>query len=371
MKKRCVVGLWTLLVGAMIFPAAAWGGIDESRRTAIVSAIEKVAPSVVSVNVVSIETERVVDPFYNDFFGFFGYSHHHLHAREVESMGSGFFFDTKGHLVTNYHVVEGAERISVTLPDGRKLKAALVGVDKRGDVAVLRVEAPNLPHVTLGDSDGLMTGEWAIAIGNPFGTLMRDPQPTASVGVVSANHRRISREIAEGERLYQNMIQTDAAINPGNSGGPLVNASGEVIGVNTMIFSQSGGNVGLGFAIPINRVERVAEEIIGYGRRRDPWPGFKAESVESYREIFMRQHGIAAREGCLVIELLADSPAHDAGLEVGDVITGVNGDSVSHPSEIDFAVWEKFVGEFISLRVNRAGQEKTIRFRLKELARGR
>ena len=371
MNCRNYLPFLTILFLATSLHSGAQSDVDQSRRNAIVKAIEQVAPSVVSVNVVTIKAERVIEPFFDDFWGFFDFyrPRQRLRGRQVESMGSGFIFDKEGHIITNYHVVEDAHYVSVTLADGRKIDVDLVGVDRRGDLAVLQAKESGLPYVTKGDSENLMTGEWAIAIGNPFGTLMRDHQPTVSVGVVSANHRRISRDIGGGDRLYQDMIQTDAAINPGNSGGPLVNAKGEVIGVNTMIFSKSGGSVGLGFALPINRVERIAEEIIQYGRRRDPWPGFRAESVESYREVFLQQHGISAREGCLVIEILESSPAYDAGLQLGDVIISVDGEEVIHPSEIDFAVWDKFVGEYITLDIDRQGHKESIRFRLIDLGR--
>jgi len=277
--------------------------IDASRRNAIVQAIEKAAPAVVSVNVLQIQKERVLDPLSRDFWELFNFGPRYRvvereRRQEIKCAGSGFIFDRQGHVLTNYHVIESSGQVaSVTLSDGRELEAEVVGADERADVAVLRVKGDNLPTTTLGASTGLLTGEWVIAIGNPFGMLMKDAQPSVTVGVVSANHRRISPSVGGGERLYQDMIQTDAAINPGNSGGPLVNARGEVVGVNTMIFSQSGGSVGLGFALPMDRVKRVAEEIIQYGHRRDPWAGFKVEDIAALREDFLRQ--LALRPQCL------------------------------------------------------------------------
>ncbi|MDZ4859527.1 MAG: trypsin-like peptidase domain-containing protein, partial [Candidatus Hydrogenedentes bacterium] len=231
--------------------------IADSRRTAIVTSIERAAPAVVSINVSVVRAQRNVPPMFDEFWGFFDIPRptNQIEKRRINSVGSGFILSAEGHILTNYHVIEDADEVvSVTLPDGRELPVTVVGADDRTDIAVLLVREPQrLPTIPLGDSEDLLTGEWVIAIGNPFGMLMKDPQPTVSVGVISANHRRVSSSVGNGERLYQGMIQTDAAINPGNSGGPLVNARGQVVGVNTMIFSQSGGSVGLGFAIPINR----------------------------------------------------------------------------------------------------------------------
>jgi len=224
-----------------------------------------------------------------------------------------------------------------------------------------------LPYVRLGDSENLLIGEWVIAIGNPFGTMIQDPQPSVSVGVVSANHRRVSREVGGGERLYQGMIQTDAAINPGNSGGPLVNALGEVVGINTMIFSQSGGDQGLGFAIPMNRARRVAEEIIQYGHRRNPWFGFRGEAISAVNPYTLQQVGITVETGVLVTEIHRQSPAYAAGLELGDVILAVNGEKVEHPLDIDFINWGLFIGDKVTLDINRKGRVKQIKFVVAEV----
>jgi len=342
--------------------------VELSRRNAIVQAIEEASPAVVSINVV--ETREEVPPMFRDFWEFFDLPspRHRVENRRVDSVGSGFIIDAEGHILTNYHVLEGASGIaSVTLSDGRDLKAQIVGVDPRTDLALLKAEGANLPFAALGESEDLYIGEWVIAIGNPFGPLISDPQPTVSVGVVSAKNRRLSPSIGEGERLYQDMIQTDAAINPGNSGGPLVNAKGRVIGINTMIFSQSGGSVGLGFAIPIDRARRVVAELQRYGRRRDPWAGFKVEDVVDLHPDFARQQGITIDHGCLVVNILRDCPAYKAGLRPGDVIIGIAGHEVVRSSDIDFAIWDHFVGDAISLEIDRQGERKTLTFIVEEL----
>jgi serine protease Do len=368
--KKTTTYLVILALSAFVSASAlAQDPISQSRRNAIVQAIEKAAPAVVSVNVIQVEAQRVLDASSRDFWDLFSARPKVLlREKQIDSVGSGFFIDNEGHIVTNYHVVEGSDKVaSVTLADGRIIDVELVGADKRTDIAVLHAKGERLPLIPLGDSNNLLIGEWSIAIGNPFGTLMKDPQPTVSVGVVSANHRRISPTVGEGERLYQDMIQTDAAINPGNSGGPLINANGEAIGVNTMIFSQSGGSVGLGFAIPINRVSRVAKEIIQFGHRRDPWPGFKVEDVADLGPELRQQLSLTTEVGCVVVNQLTSSPAYSAGLRPGDVIVSVNGQSIDSSVDIDFVFWNLFVGDMVNVEVDRSGARKALSFEIKEL----
>jgi len=374
MRIPCSFGLLVLGTAALAFsndPAVS-ASVTESRRTAIVRAIERVSPAVVTINATVIE-QRVVSPFPPEILQFFGLFdlrefQPQVRRREIRSIGTGFIFDAQGHILTNYHVVEDADALSVTLPDGRTLDVDLVGSDWRTDIAVLRAKASGLPYVTLGDSETLMVGEWVIAIGNPFGTLMRDPQPSVSVGVVSANHRRGSREVGGGDRFFQDLIQTDAAINPGNSGGPLVNAVGEVVGINTMIFSRSGGSEGLGFAIPINRAKRVAAEIIQYGRRRSPWMGFRGTAVEELPEYSLQQLDIRVTTGVLVTEVVTTAPAYKAGLRVGDVVVRVNGEPVRDPKDVDYLNYGMFVGDTVQIEINRRGEKRTLRFPIEEVS---
>jgi len=251
-----VSGLLNVRAGASDRP-----DVTAGRTNAIVLAARKVSPAVVSVVVTQI---RVVtyDPFgglgFDDFFrDFFP---RHTYRQEIKSMGSGVIVDKRGYIITNAHVVYNATRIKVTLPDNRRFDAELMGMDTDLDLALLRIRGKDLPVAPLGDSRDLMIGEWAIAIGNPFGFLMEDAQPTVTVGVISALHRDIRSSGSAG--LYTDMIQTDAAINPGNSGGPLCNALGEVIGINTFILSHAGGSEGVGFARPITDVKRFINEVL-------------------------------------------------------------------------------------------------------------
>jgi serine protease Do len=239
--------------------------VPASRRTAIVTAVERVAPAVVTVQTQTVE-RRPIDPF-DFYFGRGGGG-----EQRSAGLGTGFIVREDGVIVTNAHVVAGATQVLVAMRDGKRLAARVVGADETNDLAVLKVDAKGLPVAPLGSSDNLLVGEWSIAIGNPFGFVLGNSEPSVTAGVISATGRNLVGQV-EGGGLYLDMIQTDAAINPGNSGGPLINADGEVIGVNSSIYSPSGGSIGLGFAIPINRARRVAEDLLAHGVVRRPWGG--------------------------------------------------------------------------------------------------
>ncbi|HEY4735248.1 MAG TPA: trypsin-like peptidase domain-containing protein, partial [Gemmatimonadaceae bacterium] len=278
--------------------------VSSSRRTAITQAVARVAPSVVTVQTQVIE--QVPADVYEQFFG--GRSG----QRTAAGLGSGFIVRADGAILTNAHVIAGATRISVAMKDGTTYPARLVGVDETNDLAVLKIDARNLPVAPLGSSTSLLIGEWAIAIGNPYGFILANTEPSVTVGVVSGTGRNLAGQ-SEGAGVYVDMIQTDASINPGNSGGPLVNASGEVIGVNSSIFSPSGGSVGIGFAIPINRARRVAEDLLAHGVVRHPWIGLQP--------VLSRAPGATGpNTGVLVGSVVPGSPAARAGIQAGDVI---------------------------------------------------
>jgi len=315
--------------------------VPASRRTAITEAVSRVAPAVVTVQTEAVQ--RVASDPFDAFFG--GRSGTQTQA----GLGTGFIIRPDGVIVTNAHVVAGATRISVMLRDGTTYPATAIGTDETNDLAVLKVKASGLPVAPLGDSDNLLVGEWAIAIGNPYGFMLGNSEPSVTAGVISGVGRNLVAR-GEGPSAYFDMVQTDASINPGNSGGPLVNATGEVIGVNSSIYSTSGGgSIGLGFAIPINRAKRVAEDLLAHGRVRRPWIGARLEEprTDNPRDLIAR--------GATVASVTPGSPAEKAGLRRGDVITRVRTHNVRNPFDWDAALLDLRVGEQVPLVVQRGG----------------
>lgn len=309
--------------------------IDGSRRTALVAAVERASPAVVSINVSSRQEAPPRSPW--DFF-FVPEG-----SRVVQGYGTGFAIRPNGVILTNQHVVANAERVVVTLPDGSDLPAKVLGEDPMTDIAVLQVNRQGLPVVTTGRSTDLMIGEWVIALGNPYAYLLGNAEPTVTVGVVSATGRNI---LPSGEQtgLYFDMIQTDAAINPGNSGGPLTNALGEVVGVNSSIFSNSGGSVGLGFAIPIERALRVADEIMHSGSVRRAWVGLEVEGAAAMRN--WKSSG-----GVTVASVAPGGPAGKAGLRRGDVLEEANGRRLRNYLDWEAVKLDLHVGDAVEVSV--------------------
>jgi len=318
-----------------------------SRRTAIVEATERVAPSVVSIHVSSRERVTPRSPW--DFFFVPEGA-----ERVVEGYGTGFVIRPNGVIVTNQHVVANAEKVVVTLGDGAEVDGKVLGEDPLTDIAVVEVERTGLPTAQLGRSTDLMIGEWVVALGNPFAYLLGNAEPTVTVGVVSATGRNI---LPSGDQpgLYLDMIQTDAAINPGNSGGPLTNALGEVIGVNSSIFSSSGGSIGLGFAIPIERALVVADAIIRTGSVRRAWTGLDVEGPSSMRN--WRNVG-----GVTVSQVAPGGPAARAGLATGDVLVEANGRRLRNYLDWEAVKLDLRVGDAVELTVRQGG--RTARRRL-------
>jgi serine protease Do len=325
--------------------ASSDASVDASRRTAITRAVELVAPAVVTVQTEVVE--RVpADPF-EAFFG--GQSGQRVGA----GIGSGFITRSDGVIVTNAHVVSGATRVSVAMRDGTTVPARVLGVDETNDLAVLKIDGRDLPVAPLGNSRSLLVGEWAIAIGNPYGFVLGNTEPSVTAGVISAVGRNLVGR-GEGNGVYVDMIQTDASINPGNSGGPLVNAAGEVIGVNSSIYSPSGGSIGLGFAIPINRARRVAEDLLQRGAVRSPWIGIQLRPAEAANG---RENLLA---GAVVSGVAPGSPAARAGIQAGDVLVRSRDRVLRNHYDWEAEQLDLRVGETVPLRVRRGGSESTV-----------
>lgn len=338
--------------------------ITYTRENAITETVKKVSSAVVGINVTEIQEFNDPfqqffgnDPFFRQFFGDRSFK------QEVHGLGSGFIVSDDGYIITNDHVVGNATKVVVTLTDGEHFDAKILGTDHVSDIALLKIDKSGLPYIPMGNSDDVIIGEWAIALGNPFGLFEVNQKPTVTVGVISATNMKLN----SGEnRYYRNMIQTDAAINSGNSGGPLVNAVGEVIGMNTLIFtgnSYSTGNIGLGFAIPINKVKTVTDLLRKNGKiDRNYSIGLRLQTMD---ENIAKYYKLKNTQGAIVVSIENGSPVDKAGIKANDIITGVNGQSVS--SDVDFwgIIADMTVGDEVKVKLIRDGDEIEKTFTLK------
>jgi len=328
-----------------------------------VHAAEVAGPAVVSITTVQrVKKRSVTLPFRDEWFERFLRDRYPAQSFDLPGMGSGFVVRGDGYILTNEHVVRGADAIKVTLADGRVFEGEAVGSDSTYDIAIIRVDGDELPTCAFGDSDQLMVGEWSIAIGNPFAFLLNDARPSVTVGVISATRRDV--RAATGNGVYKNMIQTDAAVNPGNSGGPLVDSNGAVIGVNTFIFSKSGGSLGMGFAIPINTARRVAEEIIRFGHVREIWIGISVEELSPYLAELLE---VEYRPGLVITTIDRGSPADRAGLLVGDLIVALNGEAVTRTYDAQRQIFGAADGDRLRIEFERQGERQRVEVRV-ELA---
>ncbi|MBW4645814.1 MAG: trypsin-like peptidase domain-containing protein [Goleter apudmare HA4340-LM2] len=319
----------------------------------VTQVVQRVGPAVVRINSSRTVTSQIPEEFNNPFFRrFFGSQLPTSPERRVQrGTGSGFIISKDGRILTNAHVVSGADRVTVILKDGRSLQGRVVGRDELTDVAVIKVEADNLPTVTLGNSEQLQPGQWAIAIGNPLGL-----DNTVTTGIISATGRSSNQIGAPDKRVEY--IQTDAAINPGNSGGPLLNSRGEVIGMNTAIIQ---GAQGLGFAIPINTAQRISNQLITTGKVQHPYLGIQMVGLTPEIKQNINSdpnNGLRINEdrGVLVVRVVPNSPAARAGIRPGDVIQKLNGQSVADASSVQRAVETSQIGRDLRLELRRNGQ---------------
>ncbi len=336
--------------------------ITNSRNNIITETVKKVSPAVVGINVTEIRQYRnpfgsfFDDPFFKQFFNNRSYS------EKIKGLGSGFIISPDGYIVTNDHVAGNATEITVTMTNGKHYDAKVVGTDPITDICLLKVDASDLPYEILGNSNDVMIGEWAIALGNPFGLFEINDKPTVTVGVISSTGMNLE---PIDNRYYINMLQTDAAINGGNSGGPLVNSDGEVIGMNTLIFTGgngSQGSIGLGFAIPIDKIKRIVAELKDKGKiDRDFDPGMRIQSIDE--QIASYYHLDEAR-GVIITQILPDSPAKKAGLKVGDIILQVENYRINDDQTI-IGVFQEFrKGQTITLHILRDNKPITVQMKL-------
>jgi serine protease Do len=327
--------------------------ISNSRQNAITRTVEEVSPAVVGINVTEIREYQYQNPF-SDFFGNDPFFRQFLPdqriRQEIKGLGSGVIISPDGYILTNDHVAGNAKQITVTMTSGEKYPAKLIGTDMISDVALLKIDGKNFPYVKLGNSDDVIIGEWAIAFGNPFGMFENIDKPIVTVGVVSAKGMNLS---TDNGRSYRGLIQTDAVINAGNSGGPLVNSNGEVIGLNTLIYTGgvSQAYIGYGFAIPINHVKSIVAELRKNGKvERDFWTGMEINSVDSR---IARYFGLQKAEGVIISDVKPNSPAAKAGIKVGDIILEVNGSKIQNEDDLIAIVHDARTGDVLKLKVYR------------------
>ena len=329
--------------------------VSGSRRNAITRAIAKVSPATVGINVTEVREQPGllnVDPYFRQFLGndpfwkqFIGPQRY-----QIQNLGSGVIISPDGYIVTNFHVAGNAKEITVTFVGGKKMKAKLVGGDPVSDVALLKVDGSDLDYANLGTSDDIVIGEWAIALGNPFGLFEINDKPTVTVGVISSTGMNLGRQ---GNAVYRDMIETDAAINGGNSGGPLVNSNGDVVGINTLIFTGgvSQAFVGYGFAIPVNKVKKIVADLRKKGQvTRDIYTGFEAQEVDAR---VARYFGLTEVRGIIVSDIFRKGPAEKADLRVGDIVLEANGAKINSADDFSAILSDASAGDVLKLKVFR------------------
>ncbi|MEM9002822.1 MAG: HhoA/HhoB/HtrA family serine endopeptidase [Cyanobacteria bacterium P01_F01_bin.86] len=347
------LGTTTTAIAPTVSPSSDAPSEALNSSSFVAQIVQEVGPAVVRIDATRTVATQVPDVFRSpNFRQFFG-NLPEGQERTEQGLGSGFILSEDGQILTNAHVVDGADTVQVTLKDGRTFEGQVIGADPFTDVAVIDIEAADLPTIELSDSDQLLPGEWAIAIGNPLGL-----DNTVTVGIVSATGRSSGQVGVADKRV--NFIQTDAAINPGNSGGPLLNERGEVIGMNTAIIQNAQG---IGFAIPINSVERIADQLIATGKVDHPYLGIRMVALDTQtRTAINRETNLNVQDetGILVVEVMPNSPANQAGLRPGDILLNVGGQDVTKADEVQQRVEAAPIGEDLPIQIRRNGQIQTI-----------
>ena len=378
MKKKIIIGVSILLAGFLLGGVTfhLLGKISGSQRyqpytgtpnvprqiletsRAFSEIVGAVSPAVVNISTTKVVKREPGAGLEDPFFDFLGPFHDFSLPKKWKerSLGSGVIVSPDGYIITNNHVVEKSDEIKITLPDRRTLRGNIVGADPKTDIAILKIDASNLPTLKWGDSDKLQVGEFVLAIGSPYGL-----SNTVTMGIISAVGRA-NVGIAD----YEDFIQTDAAINPGNSGGPLVNIQGELIGINTAIFSRTGGYQGIGFAVPCNMVRLIMEQLIQKGKVTRGWIGV---SIQELTPELAQEFGLKKLKGALVSDVAKGSPAGKAGIMRGDVIIELNGREIKDVSGLRNMVAQSKAGSEITLKILRSGKELTVRVVIVELPR--
>lgn len=334
--------------------------ITDTRENAITRTVSEVSKAVVGISVTEVREYRDPfgdDPFFKQFFGDRSFK------QEVQGLGSGFLITDDGYIITNDHVVRNATKVVVSMTNGDHVEAEIIGKDSYSDIALLKINKSGLPYIKLGNSDDVLIGEWAVALGNPFGLFEVNQKPTVTVGVVSATGMKLN---SNENRFYRNMIQTDAAINSGNSGGPLVNSIGEVIGMNTLIYtgnSMAGGNIGLGFAIPMNKVKAIVDKLKKDGKiERNYDIGLRLQTVDKNIAQYFKLTNV---QGAIVVNVDKGSAADKEGLKPEDIILSVNGEKIGSDSDFWGIITDMNIGDKIKLKILRTGAESEKEFELK------
>ncbi|RLU02882.1 MAG: PDZ domain-containing protein [Ketobacter sp.] len=337
-----------VLIEKQITQPAQQSTVSISEPVSYADAVSKAQPAVVNIATSKLVTERV-HPLYEDpiFRRFFGLNQAPRRQRMQQSLGSGVIISPSGYILTNNHVIAEADQIKVGLADGREVEAQVVGSDPETDLALLFIDMPDLPAITLANTENIRVGDVVLAIGNPFGVGQ-----TVTKGIVSALGRHQS-DLSS----FVDFIQTDAAINPGNSGGALINAYGDLIGINTAIYSNSGGSHGIGFAIPISTATTVVKQLVQYGQVIRGWVGIEPQVLNP---VLAQALNLPNIQGLLVVGIAKNGPAHQAGVRPGDIITHMNGNMIEDPRAAMDMISNMQPGEKVTIRVNRQNQSVDI-----------